>query len=130
MGTEIVGGIWSGSLAILTDAAHMLSDIAGFLISMISICIAKKTPTMKNSYGYHRSEVLGAMTSIFIIWGMVIGLDYEATMRIIDLDKIEINAPIMLITAFVSLACNIFNLIALGHFPMPCINNDDIMGKF
>lgn len=42
---EIIGGIMSDSLAILTDAAHMLSDVAGFAISMFSIWIGSKTPT-------------------------------------------------------------------------------------
>jgi len=51
---------------------------------------------------------------------MVVWLDYEATVRILDLDSIVIDSKIMLITAFISLACNIFNLIVLGHFPMPC----------
>lgn len=118
---EICGGIISGSLAILTDAAHMCSDVAGFVISMFSIYIGQKTPTSKNSFGYHRAEVLGALASIIIIWAMVVWLTWEATDRIIYLQHIHIDAPIMLITAFVSLGCNIFNLVALGHCPLPCI---------
>jgi len=50
---------------------------------------------------------------------MVVWLVYEATDRIINPDY-EIEASIMLVTAFISLACNIFNLVILGHFPMPC----------
>jgi len=48
---EVCGGIWSGSLAILTDAAHMLSDVGGFGISMFSIYISKKKPSMTSTYG-------------------------------------------------------------------------------
>lgn len=45
MTIEIVGGIVAGSLAILTDAAHMLSDVAGFVISIVAILIGRKTAT-------------------------------------------------------------------------------------
>ena len=117
MVVEIVGGIVSGSLAILTDAAHMLSDVAGFGISMFSIWVSKKAPSQKSSFGYHRAEVLGALGSVMIIWLMVAWLCYEATNRILyELDN-EIDAPIMLVTSFISLACNLFSLSILGHLP-------------
>ena len=112
----------SGSLAILTDAAHMLSDVGGFAISMFSIWVSQKAPTSNSSFGYHRAEVLGALASVLIIWAMVIWLAIEATHRIIDMHDDELDAPIMLLTSLVSLACNIFNLFALGHMPCPCID--------
>jgi len=132
---EIVGGVLSGSLAILTDAAHMCSDVGGFVISMFSIKIGQKSGTMIKTYGFHRAEVIGALASVLIIWAMVIWLAWEATERIIcytvpekfpdQCGKVEaIEADIMLITAFVSLACNIFNLVALGHCPVPCIDSE------
>lgn len=55
---------------------------------------------------------------------MVVWIFIEATDRIVNPDY-EINAEVMLITAFISLACNIFNLIILGHFPMPCIKKKE-----
>ena len=79
MGTEFAGGIISGSLAILADAAHMFSDVAGFMISYISIHISKSEATTKYSYGYHRAEILGAYVSIFLIWGLLVWLNIEAT---------------------------------------------------
>jgi zinc transporter 2 len=81
---EIVGGAFSNSLAILTDAAHMLSDVTGFIISMISIWIGQKMPTKNQTWGYHRAEVLGALASIFIIWVMIVWLCMEATERVIN----------------------------------------------
>jgi len=86
--TEIVGGLISGSLAILTDAAHMASDIAGFVISMISIWISQKPSTTKSSFGYHRAEVLGALTSVLTIWILVVYLMIEATYRMLDTNLI------------------------------------------
>ena len=80
---EIVGGVLSGSLAILTDAAHMFSDVGGFIISMYYIKIASKAPTYAKTYRYHRAEIIGALTSVMIIWIMVVWLAWEATIRII-----------------------------------------------
>jgi zinc transporter 2 len=80
---EIVGGVMSGSLAILTDAAHMCSDVGGFVISMFSIKIGQKTPTLLKTFGYHRAEIIGALASVMIIWAMVVWLAWEATNRII-----------------------------------------------
>lgn len=115
--TEVIGGIMSDSLAILTDAAHMLSDVGGFVISMFSIWIGQKKPTQTSSFGYHRAEVLGALCSIMIIWAMVVWLALEATDRIIYHNQYEIDAPIMFFTACISLICNIFSLMALDHLP-------------
>ena len=64
----------SGSLAILTDAAHMCSDVGAFVISMFSIKIGQKASNYNNTFGYHRAEVIGALASVLIIWAMVIWL--------------------------------------------------------
>jgi zinc transporter 2 len=61
---EFIGGYISNSTAIMSDAAHMLSDFLGFGISMISIIISKRAPTSTLSYGYVRAEILGALVSI------------------------------------------------------------------
>jgi len=115
---EFVGGLVSGSVAIMTDAAHMFSDVSGFLIQICSIRLAKSLPTNMYSFGYHRSEVLGALASIVIIWALVIALFAEAierTREIVNGELYEIDAKIMLTFAVVSLLCNLFNLIALGE---------------
>ncbi|KAJ1639404.1 hypothetical protein T492DRAFT_936591 [Pavlovales sp. CCMP2436] len=68
MGIEIAGGILAHSLAILTDAAHMLSDVAGFIVSIVALALTSRPPNGTFSFGYHRAEVLGAMLSIFAVW--------------------------------------------------------------
>jgi zinc transporter 2 len=84
----------------------MFSDLSGFMISIFSIWIAKRASTPKLSYGYHRSEVIGALASIFIIWALTVVLLFEATTRIIDRTPVE-NPAIMLITATAGLVFNI-----------------------
>jgi zinc transporter 2 len=114
MGLEFAGGIISGSLAILTDAAHMFSDVAGFMISFFSIYISQNPSTFGYSMGFHRAEILGAFVSIFLIWGLLGWLNYEATMRILYPPEKQIDADIMLITACIGFLCNVTNFCALN----------------
>ena len=51
---ELIGGILANSLAIISDAAHMLSDLAAFVISILSLLLSLKQPTSKMTFGYHR----------------------------------------------------------------------------
>ena len=71
MAVEIVGGILANSLAILTDAAHLMSDIAGFMISIFAIWLGRKKATVEFSYGWHRAEIIGALiitaSGLFVI---------------------------------------------------------------
>src|SRR5579871_1503473 len=74
---EVVGGCLAHSLAILTDAAHLLGDLAGFLISLFSMWLVTQSPTSIHSFGFHRAEALGALLSVFIIWAVTGVLVYE-----------------------------------------------------
>ena len=123
MSAEAVGGYLSGSLAILCDAAHQLSDVAGFVISFMAIWLTKKPATLKNSYGYHRADVLGALGSILIIWGLLIWLLTEAVKRLIN--PTDVDGEIMLITAIFGLGCNILNLVILQC----CCNEQEEDGR-
>ena len=111
MAGEIVGGYISGSLAIITDAAHMLSDVAGFLISYFAIYLGSRPANYQMSFGYHRAEILGALASVLLIWGLIIWLFIEAIHRIVDPE--EIDGGIMLITAAVGLVFNFISIFTL-----------------
>lgn len=113
MTIEIIGGYIANSIAIMSDAAHLLSDFLGFLISIVSIYISRKGATHKMSYGYHRAEVIGALVSVCLIWGLTIWLLYEATIRIIH--KSEVNGLIMLITAVVGFVFNVVMGLVLAY---------------
>jgi zinc transporter 2 len=102
---EFIGGYWAGSIAIMSDAAHLLSDFLGFIISIVSIHISRQEASKQMSYGYHRAEVIGALVSVNLIWGLTIWLFYEATFRIIY--PSEVNGGIMLITGILGLIFNI-----------------------
>uniref|UniRef100_A0A1X7VC35 Cation efflux protein cytoplasmic domain-containing protein n=1 Tax=Amphimedon queenslandica TaxID=400682 RepID=A0A1X7VC35_AMPQE len=104
---EFIGGYFSHSLAIMTDAAHMLSDFASFLISLFSIWMATRPPSKRMSFGWYRAEVIGAVASVFVIWIITGALVYEAVKRLIHDDEV-IDADIMLITACVGVFFNVF----------------------
>lgn len=110
---EVVGGIISGSLAILTDAAHQLSDVAGFVISLFAVIIAQREGSYKFTYGMHRADVLGALASILLIWILIIWLDYEAIVRIINPEPID--AVFMLYTSIFGLAANLTSLLIMQY---------------
>ena len=79
---EFICGYLAGSLAIMSDATHLLSDLAGFLISLFSLIVAMKPADRNFTFGYHRFEVLGALASILIIWGLTVWLLIAAFWRI------------------------------------------------
>ncbi|KAF4742027.1 hypothetical protein FOZ63_032298 [Perkinsus olseni] len=65
---EVVGGIIAKSLAIIADAAHILSDISGLVVSLVAIKLSAREPNCRYTYGYWQAEVIGALLSIMIIW--------------------------------------------------------------
>lgn len=108
---EIIGGVVSGSIAILTDAFHIFTDILGFLICIISLHITQKPATPSLTYGYYRAEVIGALLSIALIWGLTAWLLSEAIVRFIEPE--DVDGLIMLITALGGLAGNVIMGIVL-----------------
>ncbi|CAH3143731.1 unnamed protein product [Pocillopora meandrina] len=106
MTVEFVGGYFANSLAIMTDAAHLLSDFAGFMISLLALWVATKPATTTLSFGWHRAEVMGAVMSVLFIWVLTGVLVYLAVQRILT-KQYEIDAQVMLLTASAGLIINI-----------------------
>nr|AKN21623.1 slc30a-3 [Schmidtea mediterranea] len=103
---EIVGGTLANSLAIMTDAAHLLSDFASFMISLFALFLASRPATKRMSFGWHRAEVMGALVSVLLIWVVTGILVYMAVLRIMNKDY-NIEATIMLITSGVGVLVNL-----------------------
>ncbi|KAJ3125166.1 hypothetical protein HK098_000540 [Nowakowskiella sp. JEL0407] len=102
---ELLAGIFSGSLAILSDSFHLLSDIAGFGISLSAIYLSQQPATPSHSFGFHRAEILGAILSTFLIWILTVGLVWEAVKRLYT--PVEIDARMMFWTALVGVCVNL-----------------------
>src|SRR5271169_3099650 len=74
---EAVGGVLSGSLALLSDAGHMLTDLAALLISLTAMILAARPASAKHTFGFARLEVLAALGNAFTFFLMVIGVGWE-----------------------------------------------------
>ncbi|CAK7348620.1 unnamed protein product [Dovyalis caffra] len=114
MSAEVAGGIKANSLAILTDAAHLLSDVAAFAVSLFSLWAASWEATPRQSYGFFRIEILGALVSIQLIWLLAGILVYEAIVRLIH-DTGEVDGFLMFLVAAFGLLVNIVMALVLGH---------------
>lgn len=104
---EVIGGVIADSIAILSDAAHMLSDVLGFAISIISVWISSFPANERNSFGFHRAGVIGALASTVLIWILTGFLVYEAIVRILNIDDVQLNSKVMLVTAIFGLGTNL-----------------------
>jgi len=81
MTVEFIGGYIANSIAIYSDAAHLLTDVAGFCIALIATITAKHKSSRHLTYGYVRAEVMGALFSILSLWIITMFLFYEACRR-------------------------------------------------
>lgn len=79
---EVIGGLVSGSLALLSDAGHMLTDLAALLISLAAMIMAEKPASSTHTYGLARLEVLAALGNAITFFLMVAGLGFEAFQRL------------------------------------------------
>ena len=122
---EIIGGYLANSITIMSDAAHLLSDLLGFLISIISILISRKITKNNMSYGYHREEIIGVLASLILIWALTIWLLYEATLRIINTPKVD--GLIMIIIAIIGFIFNVIMGIVLAKSGVK--HNNDLQGN-
>ncbi|WOG89120.1 hypothetical protein DCAR_0208356 [Daucus carota subsp. sativus] len=111
---EIVGGLKANSLAVLTDAAHLLTDIAGFSISLFTVLASGWEATSQHSFGFHRLEVLGAFLSVQLIWFTSGTLIYAAVDRMLH-KKDAVNGKLMFIVATVGCVINLVMVLWLGH---------------
>lgn len=102
---ELVGGIVANSLALISDALHMFTDVGAFVLSLIVLKIAKRPSSSEMSYGYKRAEVLGALASGLTLWALCGVLIYEAIMRIIT--PHEVSGGIVFVIATFGLLSNI-----------------------
>nr|XP_019953550.1 PREDICTED: zinc transporter 2-like [Paralichthys olivaceus] len=109
---EVVGGYAAHSLAIMTDAAHLLTDFGSILISIFSLWISSRPRTQTMTFGWHRAEILGMLLSIVSIWALTAALVLSAAQRITD-GNYDIDSHIMLITSGCAVGVNILMVLIL-----------------
>lgn len=111
---EVAGGIWTGSLALLSDAAHVFLDIFALVLSLAAIRLAAYPASDTRTFGWHRTEVFASFINGTTVFLMAIGIFYEAWQRFQD--PHEIKSLPMLVIAAIGLLLNLFSASALhGH---------------
>lgn len=114
MGVEAVGGWWSNSLALMTDALHMATDVGGLGLSLFALWFARRGASSTMSYGYQRAEILGALVSGVLIWILAVGLVWEGIERLRHPQAVQGVTVIGI--AFLGLLVNLISLRFLhGH---------------
>lgn len=86
---EVVAGFLTNSLALLSDAGHMLTDILALCVSLYASYLMRRAPTLQKSYGYYRSEVLAALLNGIILWLVVGFIFFEAAERLFIPEKVN-----------------------------------------
>lgn len=102
---EAVGGWWTGSLALLADAGHLLVDIGSLGLGLLAAWIASRPATPEMSYGYRRAEILAAVTNVAALWAVALAIGYEAVARLRSPHAVA--APGMLGVAILGLGGNL-----------------------
>ncbi len=105
MCVEVAGGIFAHSLALLSDAAHMLTDVVALSLSLMALAIAAQPSTRTKTFGYHRMEILAAMANGILLLLMALVILWEAYRRFIDPGVVD--GVIVMAVASVGLAANL-----------------------
>ena len=110
---EVVGGLLTGSLALLADAVHMLSDNVALALALVALWLASRPSTPERTYGYKRAEVLAALANGVLLVALAIWIFVEAVMRLHDPG--DVLGGWMLAIAIVGIAVNLGAGIALAR---------------
>ncbi|MDO9309236.1 MAG: cation diffusion facilitator family transporter, partial [Deltaproteobacteria bacterium] len=111
---EVIGGIWSNSLALLSDAGHVFLDLFALILSLGAIKLAAHPPGERHSFGLHRAEVLASLVNGLTVLLMALAILYEGSKRLVTPE--EVRTLPMLIVAVLGLFANLLAAKGLhGH---------------
>ena len=110
---ELVGGLVTNSLALLTDAWHMLNHILALVFALVAAWLALRPITMNKTYGYYRAEILAAFLNGIFLWAVAVFIFYQAILRIQQ--PAEVESLNMLIIAVLGLMANGLSAVTLSR---------------
>ncbi len=117
---EFAGGLVSGSLALISDAFHNLSDALSLIISYFARKIGQKQADKKRTFGYKRAEILAALFNASLLFGVSLFLIAEAYERFFQ--PLDVQTNIMLWVASIGLVANILSMLLLHSFKKGSLN--------
>lgn len=122
---EVAGGLLTNSLALLADAAHMLTDVGGLGLALFATWISQRPATPAKTYGYYRVEILAALANTLVLFLLSFYILYEAYRRF--LEPPEVQSLPMLAVAVVGLIVNLFGIYNLRRGSKESLN---VQGAF
>jgi cobalt-zinc-cadmium efflux system protein len=108
---ELVGSAITGSLALVADAAHMFTDVAGTLLAVLAVTFAARPATLQRTFGYYRLEILAAVVNAMLLFGVAAYIAWEAWQR--WQSPPQVAGGLMLVFAVVGLVANIAGMLIL-----------------
>jgi cobalt-zinc-cadmium efflux system protein len=108
---ELAGGLVTRSLALISDAAHMFTDVAALAIALMAIRIARRPADAKRSFGYHRFEIIAAAFNALLLFAAAVYILYEAWLRLQAPPQIQSTG--MLVIAVIGLGVNLASMLVL-----------------
>jgi cobalt-zinc-cadmium efflux system protein len=117
---EVVGGILSNSISLVSDAVHVFTDVMAIALSLFAITMAARSHAGAMTFGYHRAEVLAALANGVALSAISVWVLYEAVLRVMSPRLID--APLMLTAAGIGLAGNLVVMFLLKHHAGKSIN--------
>lgn len=113
LAAQLVGAAWSGSLALLADAGHVLTDAGGLGLAVVAALLARRPPTPDRTWGYRRAEVLGAAVQAAVLLAIGGFVLVESVRRLVDPPAVD--GPLMLVFGAAGLAGNLVALAVLAR---------------
>jgi cobalt-zinc-cadmium efflux system protein len=108
---EVIGGLIAGSLALVADAGHMLTDSTGLIMALIAAALATRAATVRRTFGLQRAEVLAALGNALLLVGVAVWVLIMAVERLRN--PVEIRSGLMLAVAVVGVLANLAGLLVL-----------------
>jgi len=122
-----VGGILTNSLALLTDAWHMLNHIFALVFALVAAWLALRPISVKRTYGYYRAEILAAFLNGIFLWAVAVFIFYQAIQRIQQ--PAEVESENMLIIAVLGLIANVLTATTLSRSKDESLNVKGACGR-
>jgi cobalt-zinc-cadmium efflux system protein len=119
---EAVGAALTGSLALLADAGHMVSDVIGLVVALVAVSVAAKPATDRSTFGFQRAEVFGAAVNGVILLVVAGWVGTSALVRLLGPGHVEVHSVPMLVVAAVGLVANIAAALILRSHAAASIN--------
>lgn len=110
---EVVFGFWSNSLALISDAGHMVTDSAALGLALLAQIIAKRPPTARHTFGFGRSEALAAFVNGLVMLGVIAWIAFEALHRLATPEPVQ--GKVVMVVAFIGLLINVVVAWVLSH---------------